>query len=68
MTNDDCMSTTCSATGISAFFRKDLFHTNSQNAEHLTKQKSKYVPNKRYWRPVGRNMKFSFLSFGFENL
>jgi len=38
MTNDDCMSTTCSATGISAFFRKDLFHTNSQNTEHITKQ------------------------------
>jgi len=31
-------------------------------------QKSKYVPNKPYWREVGRNMKFSFLSFGFEHL
>jgi len=31
-------------------------------------QKSKHVPNKPYWRRVGKNMKFSFLSFGFENL
>merc|ERR1712228_1106822 len=31
-------------------------------------QKSKYVPKKPYWRSLGKNMKFSFLSFGFENL
>ena len=31
-------------------------------------QKSKYIPGKRYWRPISTNMKFSFLSFGFENL
>merc|ERR1712088_758996 len=31
-------------------------------------QKSKYIPKKKYWRPMGEKMKFSFLSFGFENL
>jgi len=31
-------------------------------------QKSKHVPKKPYWRSVGKNMKFSFLSFGFESL
>jgi hypothetical protein len=31
-------------------------------------QKSKHVPKKPYWRSLGKNMKFSFLSFGFENL
>ena len=31
-------------------------------------QKSKYATGKKYWRPLGKNMKFSFLSFGFESL
>ena len=31
-------------------------------------QLSDYIPNREYWRQVGRNMKFSFLSFGFEDL
>ena len=31
-------------------------------------QKSKHIPNQKYWRPMGEKMKFSFLSFGFENL
>ena len=31
-------------------------------------QKSKYIQNQKYWRPLGENMKFSFLSFGFEDL
>jgi len=31
-------------------------------------QRSTTIPNKPLWRPVGRNMKFNFLSFGFENL
>lgn len=35
---------------------------------HAKVQKSKYIPNKKYWRPMGQKMKFSFLSFGFENL
>ena len=29
---------------------------------------SKHIPNQKYWRPMGEKMKFSFLSFGFENL
>jgi len=31
-------------------------------------QKSKHIKNKPYWRPISKNMKFSFLSFGFEHL
>jgi len=38
MENAACMETTCSATGISAFFRANLFHTNSQNTETFMKQ------------------------------
>ena len=38
MTNEDCMSVTCSAETITADLRADLFHTNSKNQETFMKQ------------------------------
>jgi len=38
MTNDECMSVSCSAGGIKASFRADLFHTNLENGETFMQQ------------------------------
>ena len=38
MDNAACMTTTCGATSINAFFRADLFHTNDQDSDSFADQ------------------------------
>ena len=38
MTNSDCLSVSCSAGGIKASFRADLFHTNLENEDSFMQQ------------------------------
>ena len=41
MDNAACMTTTCGATSINAFFRADLFHTNDQDSDSFADQLAK---------------------------